>query len=316
MKQIQDSIDHYLQDLDTADRTQVPELPAKAARIKVKLAKLRQQMSELDQVKGQLLEQPDEQLSLTDPDARSMATSGRGTGVVGYNVQVAADTTHHLIVAHEVVNVGHDRSALSSMAGKTQQALGRKRIEVIADRGYYSGTEILEAERSGVNTYVPKPMTSNSKARGRFGKADFIYMADVNEYRCPAGERLRHCFDVEEHGLTIHIYAKYACGGCPLRTQCTTGTSRKIRRWEHEDVLDTMQRRLDRNPEAMKIRRRTVEHVFGTLKHWMGSTHFLTRRLPRVSTEMSLHVLAYNLKRVMQLLGITEARKAMHLAGA
>jgi transposase len=316
MKQVQDSIDRYLQDLDTADRTQPAELPAKTAHIQGKLAKLRRQMNDLHQVKEQLQQQPDGQLSLTDPDARSMATSGRGTGVVGYNVQIATDTTHHLIVAHEVLNVGHDRTALSSMAGKSQEALGRKRIELIADRGYYNGPEILEAEQSGVNTYVPKPMTSNSKARGRFGKADFVYLPEVDAYRCPAGERLHHGFDVVEHGLKILVYAKYACGNCPLKAQCTTSNSRKLRRWEHEDALDVMQRRLDRSPDAMKIRRRTVEHVFGTLKHWMGSTHFLTRRLAGVGTEMSLHILAYNLKRVMNLLGITKTQKAMRLAGA
>jgi hypothetical protein len=316
LKQVQESIDRYLRSLDTADRTQPADLPAKTARIHDKLAKLHQQMNELQQIGKQLQQQPDKQLSLTDPDARSMATSGRGTGMVGYNVQIATDTTHHLIVAHDVLNVGHDRSALASMAKMAQQALGRKRIGLLADRGYYSGPEILSAERSGVNTYVPKPLTSNSKARGRFGKDDFVYVAERDEYRCPAGERLHHCFDVNEHGLTIGIYAKYACGACPLRTQCTTGNSRKVRRWEHEDVLDSMQQRLDRNPDAMRIRKRTVEHVFGTLKHWMGATHLLTRGLPRVGTEISLHVLAYNLKRVMQLLGIAQAQKAMRLAGA
>ena len=273
-------------------------------------------MKDLQQEGELLKQQPDEQLSLTDPDARSMATSGRGTGMVGYNVQIAADTTHHLIVAHDVLNVGHDRSSLSSMAEKSQDALGRKGIGVLADRGYYSGPEILAAERAGVNTYVPKPMTSNSKARGRFAKNDFVYIAKLDQYRCPAGERLHHGFDVIENGLTIGMYAKYACGGCRLKEQCTTGNSRKVSRWEHEDVLDEMQRRLDGNRQAMKIRKRTVEHVFGTLKHWMGSTHFQTRRLAGVGTEISLHILAYNLKRVMQLLGMSQATKAMRLAGA
>jgi transposase len=316
MKQIQESIDRYLRDLDTADRTQPAELPAKTAHIQDKLAKLRRQMNDLHQVKEQLQQQPDGQLSLTDPDARSMATSGRGTGMVGYNVQIATDTTHHLIVAHEVLNVGHDRTALSSMAKKAQAGLGRKGIGLIADRGYYKGTEILDSEKAGVQTFVPKPMTSGSKAEGRFSKADFVYDPKTDAYRCPAGQVLYRGSTIVEHGMTMHSYARYGCGACPLRAQCTPGTSRRIKRWEHEDVLDAMQRRLDRNPAAMKIRRRTVEHVFGTLKHWMGSTHFLTRRLASVGTEMSLHVLAYNLKRVMNLLGITQTHKAMRLAGA
>jgi transposase len=316
MKQIQESIDRYLEALDTADRTQPAELPAKTARIQDKLAKLRRQMSDLHQVQEQLQQQPDQQLSLTDPDARSMATSGRGTGIVGYNVQIAADTTHHLIVAHDVLNVDHDRTALSSMAGKAQDALGRKGIELIADRGYYKGPEILDSEKAGVNTYIPKPMTSGSKAQGRFSKADFVYIAKADEYRCPAGQRMHHGFDVVEDGLTMHVYARYGCGDCPMKAQCTTSNSRKIRRWEHEDVLDAMQRRLDRNPEAMKIRRRTVEHVFGTLKHWMGSTHFLMKTLEHVPTEVSLHVLAYNMKQVIGLLGVEKALNAMRLARA
>jgi ribosomal protein L14E/L6E/L27E len=316
MKQIQESIDRYLQALDTADRTQPEDLPAKTAQIKDKVAKLRRHMRTLREVEKELHQQPDRQLSLTDPDARSMATSGRGTGVVGYNVQAAVDTRHHLIVAHDVINVGHDRDALSSMAKKAQEALGRKGIGVLADRGYYKGQEIAECEKAGVNTFVPKPMTSGSKAEGRFGKMDFIYIAKADEYRCPAGESLRRASDRVEDGVRLHVYAKYGCGDCPIKAQCTPGPSRKVTRWEHEDVLDKMQQRLDRNPQAMKIRRRTVEHVFGTLKHWMGSTHFLTKTLDHVPTEMSLHVLAYNLKRVMALLGITKTQKAMKLAGA
>jgi transposase len=306
MKQVQESIDRYLRDLDTADRTQSPELPAKTARIQEKLGKLRRQMNELRQVGEELQQQPDQQLSQTDPDARSMATSGRGTGIVGYNVQIATDTTHHFIVAHEVLNVGHDRTALSSMAKKAQDALGRRGIGLIADRGYYKGPEILDSERAGVQTFVPKPMTSSSKAEGRFGKADFVYDPRADVYRCPAGQILHRGSDVVEDGMTLHSYARYGCGDCPLRTQCTPGTSRRIKRWEHEDVLDAMQRRLDRNPDAMKIRRRTVEHVFGTLKHWMGSAHFLMKTLRHVPTEVSLHVLAYNLKRLMRVLGIAK----------
>ena len=316
MKQIQESIDRYLEALDTADRTQPEDLPARTARLQDKLGKLRRQMNDLREVGQQLQQQPDRQLSQTDPDARSMATSGRGTGIVGYNVQIATDTTHHFIVAHDVLNVGHDRTALSSMAKKAQEGLGRKGIGLIADRGYYKGTEILDAEKAGVQTLIPKPMTSGSKAEGRFSKADFVYDPKADEYRCPAGQILRRGPDRVEDGLTLHSYARYGCSNCPMNAQCTPAGFRRIRRWEHEDVLDAMQRRLDRNPEAMKIRRRTVEHVFGTLKYWMGSTHFLMKTLKHVPTEISLHVLAYNLKRLMSVLGIAETKKAMKFARA
>jgi transposase len=316
IKQVQDSIDRYLQELDTADRTQPEDLPARTERIQDKLGKLRSQMSQLRQVQQELPTQPDGQLSLTDPDARSMATSGRGTGMVGYNVQIAADIQHHLIVAHEVTNVGHDREALAPMSEQAQQALGRSQIGVLADRGYYNGPQIRQCEESGADTFVPKPQTSSAKFEGRFHKGDFIYIARDDEYRCPAGERAIYRFTSVDNGLRMRRYWSSACPKCPMKARCTPSDYRRIARWEHEDVLDRMQRRLDRNPEAMRIRRRTVEHVFGTLKHWMGSTHFLTRRLANVGTEMSLQVLAYNLKRLMGIIGIAQTMKAMRLAGA
>lgn len=316
MEQVEESIARYMAALDTADRTQPLDLQAKTTRLQDKLVKLRKQMQHLREIEIELAKQPDQQLSQTDPDARSMATSGRGTGMVGYNVQVAADTQHHLIVATEVINEGHDRGSLWSMAQRSREAVGKERIELIADRGYFKGPEILACEQAGVETYVPKPMTSNSKAEGRFGKADFIYIARYDEYQCPAGQRLpRHHASVE-NGLRIDTYYTSVCPQCPIKAQCTTGQERRVRRWEHEAVLDTMQARLDGKPDAMKIRRRTIEHVFGTLKHWMGSVHFLMKTLVHVPTEINLHALAYNLKRVISVLGIAKTMKAMKLAGA
>lgn len=245
-----------------------------------------------------------EQMSLTDPDARSMATSGRGTGIVGYNVQASVDATNHLIVAHEVTNVGHDRTQLASMAQKTQEAIGSAPLTVLADRGYYKGPELLKCEDTGIKALVPKPLTSNSKADGRFDKRDFVYQPAVDEYRCPAGERAIWRFSTVEDDMTLHKYWSSACPTCLMRSACTTSKYRRIGRWEREEVFDRVQQRLDQMPDAGRIRRQTVEHAFGTLKAWMGATHFLTKTLPRVRTEMSLHVLAYNLKRVMQMIGV------------
>lgn len=316
MRQVEESIERYLSALETADRTQPVDLEVKTARLQDKLTSLRQQMKQLRAIESKLQQQPDRQLSLTDPDARSMATSGRGTGMVGYNVQMVADTKHHLIVAHDVTNVGHDRSELWPMAKQAREAVGKEKLEVIADRGYFSGTEILACEQAGIKTLVPKPMTSNSRAEGRFSKLDFIYIAKEDEYLCPAGERLRRHQTRLEDGMNISVYWTYICPQCPLKTQCTKGNERRVRRWEHEAVLDAMQCRLDRKPDAMKVRRRTIEHVFGTLKHWMGSAHFLMKTLHHVGTEMSLHILAYNLKRVMSVLGIAKTMKAMQFARA
>jgi transposase len=316
MEQIEQSIERYLAAMDTADRTRSEVAEPKAARLKDKIEKLKAQMQGLKEMEQRLRDAPDGQVSLTDPDARSMATSGRGTGIVGYNVQTAVDDKHHLIVAHEVTNVGNDRAQLSQMAEQARVATGIEDLTVVADRGYFKGEEILACEQAGITTYVPKPLTSNSKAEGRFGKQDFVYVPEKNEYRCPAGQSLIYRYTNLEAGLTTHAYWTSHCQQCPIKAQCTNQSYRRVRRWEHEDVIDEMQRRLDREPERMRQRRQTVEHPFGTIKHWMGSTHFLTKTLACVRTEMSLHVLAYNLKRVMRVLGITEMMKAMRLAGA
>ena len=309
MAAINESIERYLTSMDTADRAE-PEVAAlKKGRLQDKIDALKQQMQQLKAIEAQMNTSPDKQVSLTDPDARSM--KNREGGIVGYNVQTAVDAKHHLIVAHEVTNEGVDRDQLSSMAQKAKDAIGAQELTVVADRGYFKSELILECENSGIMPLVPKSMTSNNRAEGRFDKQDFIYIAEDDEYRCPAGQRAIWRFTTVEAGLTIDKYWSSACPRCPIKAQCTTGEYRRITRWKHEAILEAMQERLDRKPDAMRVRRRTVEHPFGTLKMWMGATHFLTKTLPRVKAEMSLHVLAYNLKRVMQILGIGETLRVL-----
>jgi len=220
------------------------------------------------------------------------------------------DTKHHLIVAHEVTNVGHDRDQLSSMAQKARKAIGRDELTVLADRGYFKGEEIVGCERAGIKTLVPKPQTSGNKARGYSTKPTF------------ATSRPRMSIDAQRSTshLAFHNRRRWpnapqvlssACPKCPIKARCTSGEYRRITRWENEHVLETMQKRLDRTPQASRLRRQTVEHPFGTLKAWMGATHFLTKTLPRVSTEMSLHVLAYNFKRLIRILGTQRVIRAM-----
>ncbi len=313
MQQLEDSIKRYLIELDRADRDATTVLPSRVDHLKEKIAKVKQQMRALDEIGARMKASEDGQLSLTDPDARSMATSGRGTGIVGYNVQTAVDAKHHMIVAHEVTNVGHDRDQLASMAKLAKQATGHADLIALADRGYYEGYELLKCEQSGVAALVPKPMTSNNLAEGRFDKRDFVYEERKDEYRCPAGQIAIYRFTAVEHGKTLHKYWTSACPNCPIKSKCTPGDYRRITRWEHENILDMVQERLDGAPEAMRLRRQTVEHVFGTLKAWMGSTHFLTKTLPRVRTEMNLQVLAYNLKRAIKILGTGPLIAAMRL---
>jgi transposase len=305
MAQIEESVARYLQQLDTADRQEPSEaLRTKTSRLKDKIAKLKQQMQHLKELRVQMLAAPDQQISLTDPDSRSMATSGRGSGVVGYNVQVAVETKHHLIIAHEVINEGSDRAQLSPMAKAAKAVLAVEKLDAVADRGYFSGEEILACDNAGVTVTLPKPMTSGMMARGRFGKQDFRYVADEDVYICPAGETLPYRYTNEEDGLILRRYWTNACQSCPIKKNCTSGKERRITRWEHEHVLEAVQRRLDEHPEKMRQRRETVEYPFGTIKARMGATHFLMKTLPRVASEMALHVLAYNMTRVMSIIGV------------
>jgi transposase len=214
------------------------------------------------------------------------------------------DPKHHLIVAHEVTNVGSDRNQLTNMAKQARAAMDTEELTVIADRGYFKGEEILGCHKAGISPIVPKTVTSNATAAGRFGKDHFIYDAKINEYSCPAGQRLIWRYTGVEQGRNPHRYWSSSWGQCALKEKCTLSTERRVTRWEHEDVLDAMQTRLDLAPDSMRIRRQTVEQQYGTIKLWMGSAHFLMRTLKHVSTEMSLHVLAYNLKRVIKIMGI------------
>lgn len=313
-ERLETSISRYMEELDRADRqpTQVTEV--QVGHIESKLSSLRKLMRQMEDIGQQIEQSPHGQIALTDPDARCMNSQGRDTAIVGYNMQAVVDSKHHLIVAHEVNNIGSDRAQLASMSQQAQQALDSENLTVIADRGYYSGPEILKCEEQGVTPIVPRPLTSGNRAQGLFDKADFRFFPKENEFQCPAGQRAIWRFSTIERGQTIHKYWSSACPSCPMRSQCTTSKHRRITRWEHEDVLDRMQQRLDEMPNALLIRKQTVEHVFGTLKAWMGATHFLTKTLPNVRTEMSLHVLAYNMKRVMQIIGIRPLMQSMRAA--
>jgi transposase len=303
MEQVEASIARYLAALETADRQEGELAQATSERLADKIAKLRAQMADFEALAPVLEAQPDGQLSLTDPDARSMATSGRGSGIVGYNVQIAVEAEHHLIVAHEVTNVGHDRTQLEPMARQAREAMGCVELTALADRGYYNGDQVLACEGTGVVPCIPKTVWSSE--RGFFTRGDFVYDAEQDHYICPAGQKLTKGLVRSDRKADVDHYRHLtACFSCALKPKCTPDKLKRLKRWDHEDVLDRMQARLDRMPGAMRVRRATVEHPFGTLKAWMGATHFKTKTLKRVSTEMSLQVLAYNLKRVIELLGV------------
>jgi transposase len=304
--EVEASIEGYMEELDQADAS----APAEDTRsIKEKLAALEEEMDRLKKFEVRRRESPDGQLSLTDPDARSM--KGRGASTVGYNVQTVVDTEHHLIVEHEVTNKAHERHQLTKMALKAKALLEVDQVTVYADRGYYASREMKACEDNGVVAYVPSTPTSPNKALGKFDRSEFKYVAEDDEYECPAGERAIFRYAGPQNGLEIRRYWSSACPGCPIKEQCTTGNNRRIGRWVHEDVLERAQARLAERPEAMLIRRAVVEHPYGTIKQWAGSAHFLTKTLDKVSTEMSLQVLAYNMKRAINLIGTKRLLEAI-----
>jgi transposase len=312
MEQVEASIERYLGMLDTADRQESEAAELRTARLTTRLGELRRQMRELEAMEQAVAATPDRQISLTDPDARAMASSGTGTGLVGYNLQAAVDTGSHIIVAHEIINLSHDRTSLANMGHQAREATGTEALTVLADRGYFSGPEVLACEAAGIVPILPKPLTSGAKADGRWGKQDLVYQPESDTYRCPAGETMTRRFATVEHGLMLHGYATPACRSrCTVKANCTAIIERRIKRWEHEEVIETMQARLDRMPNAMRVRRRTVEHIFGTIKDWMGRGHFKTRRLKNVGTEIGLHILAYNIKRAIALVSVPSLMAAM-----
>ena len=313
LQKTQANIDRYLAKLDAVD-AQEPEIrEVTATELKQKIASMEAKMAELKQHETEVEAHPDKQVSLTDPDARSMMKAGGGS-TVSYNVQTAVDSKHHLIAAHEVTNAPTDRSQLSSMAGQAKTALDAKTLTVIADPGYYKGEEIVDCYEAGIKALVPKTDTTNRKAKGQYTKADFSYEAGRNEYVCPAGERLTYRFDSIEKGKTLWVYERYGCSSCPLQSKCTTSSAKRIKRWEHEAVLDAAEIDLKKNPDAMRQRKQLVEHPYGSIKYWMGSTHFLMRRLPNVQAEMSLHVLTYNLRRAINILGVSKIMAQLQAA--
>lgn len=298
-------VERYIDEMVRIDRQE--EGAARADRVRHlarRYGRIRQEIARLKQMDKALADAPDGQVSLTDPDARAMATSARHSGLVGYNVQSAVDTETHIIVTHEVTNQGFDRDQLHPMATAAKDALGRDDLHAIADKGYFSGAQILACDKAGIAVTVPRPETSGNRGKGMYVKADFAYDPERDVYVCPAGEDLAYRYTREEGGLQVRRYWINECQTCPLQPRCTNGKERRITRWEHEHLVEAMRTRLREDPDPMTLRRSTVEHPFGTIKAWMGTTHFLTRRLKNVRTEMALNVLAYNIKRMVALIGI------------
>jgi len=312
LKDIDQKIEAYLDELDANDEQEPDEPTLSAEQLKAKIRKLRGRLKKVKGLQRLMEETGESQISLTDPDARSMPVGGGRVTDVGYNVQVAVDPKHKLIVEHEVTNAVTERGLLSKMALRAKEALGVERLEVLTDMGYYDGLQVKTCLEAGITPYIPKPNTSANTQLGLFGKEDFRYDPENDCYGCPAGERLTFRFQSTEQGRERRTYATSACAHCALKPQCTRSSQgRRITRWTYEDLLEDMQRRVRASPEKMRLRKQLVEHPFGTLKRAWNQGYFLTRGLENVRAEMSLTILAYNLKRVMKILGVPRMMEAL-----
>jgi transposase len=301
IERIGKSIEKYLSQMDTKDGNEKDIDTTVSAS---KLAWLEARLVELKALEKEVNEHPDKQVSQTDPDARLMKTYHMERQVC-YNVQSAVDTKHHLIVEHDVTTT-LDKVQLPLMAAQVQKKLGKKNITIIADKGYLSCNDIKPTQDLDMTANVPQTNTSGSAKKGIFNKSSFKYDKNKNIYTCPASEKLPHRRSVTENGFEQKVYVNHiVCRDCTMKAKCTTSLKepRKIKRWIHKHVVDAMQQRLDDNPDMPVVRKQTVGHPFGTIKMWMGATHFLMRRKKNVSIEMSLNVLAYNLKRMMTIMG-------------
>jgi len=302
LKKIDEKVERYLDEMERGDK-EGKDTEISVAELKQKIEKLKERKGRYEELLKELGASGQSQVSLTDPESRAMALTPRGE--VSYNVQTAVDRKHHLIVEQDVTNEGLDNHQLFTMAQKAQQMLGQNELQVVADMGYYNHEELKRCEEAGITTYVSKPLVSKNTARGLFGKEKFVYEADGDCYRCPAKERLDFRFETQEGDKKFRYYWTKACPGCALKVQCTTDPRfHRIKRWEHEAVLERIEQRVKANTVILKLRQQLVEHPFGTIKFWNDQRHFLMRGLEKVKAEFSLSTLAYDIKRALNIVGV------------
>lgn len=314
LAEIQSKISRYLQELESADQSEAPSSTTSTLNtdsLPEKIARLQQRRGRYQALLHTLQESGETQISLTDPDSRSMPKNPKVP--VGYNVQVAVDSKHKLLVEQEVTNAVTDQDQLSPIALAAKASLGVESLEAVADRGYYHGAQVKVCDLAGITCYIEKPLTSANTKQGLFGKEKFTYNSEQDCYVCPAGQKLPFHFETVESNRQIRYYWTTACRTCPLKAQCTREPERRrISRWVDEHLLEAMQERVKAHPEKLQERKKLVEHPFGTLKHWWGHSHFLMRGLKKVRGEFSLSALAYNLRRVLNLVGVKKLLQTLH----
>jgi transposase len=302
-------LDDYLKRLDTSDAAEQEAGGSRVKNLAEKIAAIGERRRRCQEMLAELDRTGEDQISLTDPDSRAMAAHTHVA--VGYNVQVAVDAKHKLLVEQQVTNQVVDMGLLTETAEPAKELLGVEQIAVVADRGYFKIEDIEACENAGMEPYVPRPQRGSSVRAGLFRKDEFEYDPESDTVLCPGGQRLQPYSSSVLRGLKKINYAnRRACHDCPIRSRCTTNSFRSVSRMENEAVLDRMQARLAQRPEILAQRREVVEHPFGTIKQWMNQGAFLMRGLEKVRGEFSLTALAYNLRRVLNIVGFTELMMA------
>jgi len=303
-------LDDYLQRLDTSDAAEQAAGGSRVKNLAEKIAAVRERRTRCQEMLAELDRTGEDQISLTDPDSRAMAAHTHVA--VGYNVQVAVDTKHKLIVEQQVTNQVVDMGLLTETAEPAKEILGVERIAVVTDRGYFKIEDIEACEKAGMEPYVPRPQRGPSVRAGLYRKDEFQYDPESDTVLCPGGHRLQpYSSSVLRWLKKINYANKQACRDCPLRSRCTNNSFRSVSRMENEAVLDRMQARLAQRPEVLAQRREAEEHPFGTIKQWMNQGAFLMRGLEKVRGEFSLTALAYNLRRVLNIAGFSELMAAV-----
>ncbi len=312
IKKIDQQIEDYLNDLDENDELEAEVHKPTAEEIQEKIKSLKERKGNLGKLLDELEASGETQVSFTDPDSRSMPLGQNHGTQVGYNVQVSVDDKHKLIIDHDVTNQVTDFDQLERMAIRAKEILQVDELEVLADKGYYDGGQIKACLEEGITPTIPKANTSANRKRGLFTKQDFRYDQENDCYWCPAGEIMTFRFQTTEKDRQIKYYATSSCRACKIKHRCTRSKDgRRITRWVDEDLLDEMQRRIENNPDLLTRRKAIVEHPFGTIKLSMDQGYFLMKGIPLTSAEMSLSFLAYNIKRVINILGVPKMIEAL-----
>lgn len=307
ISRIDQRIEEYLGQLEEGDQCEAEIKAPTAQELKEKIEALKNRKQTHQQRQEKLNKSGETQISLTDPDSRLMKT--REGSNVCYNVQMAVDSKHKLIVAFEASNAVNDFEQLASIAKQAKQELGVEKLEAVADMGYYDCGEVKECEDDGITVYMEKPPLNQNN--GLFTKDDFSYNAEKDVYVCPAGEELGYRCEVKEKGRQIRYYDTAACQNCAIKSRCTTAEKRRIKRLADEEVVERMAARVRAGPDKLRLRKQLVEHPFGTIKRSMGQGYFLMRGKLKVGTEISLTSMAYNMKRVINIVGVKKMLEAL-----